>query len=707
METLGSRTRTLLVLLFLGTCGRTVVLAEGWLFLVETHNAPVLEDRQAAQEVCERHGARLASAEELKEAVGRCSFPSCTRGWLAGPAVGTIICDHTVRGQQGKKAAHVKVENVTVVTRQMDIFCFKDQGVAVCGDPPSFPHVLLQTQTGSEMGDELTYTCAPGYTVPSGQSTFSLLCNSCGEWYGQVQLCVKDAFSSTLHCDHGGGTMRSHRFSHNALRREERKAKENSAVRRIVAAVIMHLVFTTSTYPARVPGQTADLALQPHWPCPRSGETEVQVDYEDKFPGEGRVSYEDSDGREETSPSETEDYEPEQGLGERRGGRPGTRTPRPEEQQRVEAEDVDGERDTQPPSVSTESSVSLLSQKHLFWFPSETFHEPERPGVTRVTGVVGVTVAPAWEEDNRIGVRSSGSMEDIKEDIKALDVAKTGPQNHGHEGLREHGAGTDESWLDGYPVTEEAREKEEEEEDDEGRPGAGSTAEEKDGGLEDDRRTDGPNHVETGQPQRSSSAPSAGFTRVTVSPTRPVRYGIKYVPAGPAPASTAHGGDVDLQPSARHPLPIHLSTTAAPPTVPWPTTDTLYPLLDHMPSPTKWEEVTLPYQEAPPGGATTDSSHRFPGTRLYEEPMKRNLTQRGPEPEAPPTQEPCVGEGCSLTGRGPVAVIVGVALCVLLAAAALTVWCCKKRQQKSSVYKMNGQGQSGTGSQHIEMQQKV
>uniref|UniRef100_A0A8C9SPZ9 Sushi domain containing 5 n=1 Tax=Scleropages formosus TaxID=113540 RepID=A0A8C9SPZ9_SCLFO len=599
-----------------------------WLFLVETHNAPVLEDRQAAQEVCERHGARLASAEELKEAVGRCSFPSCTRGWLAGPAVGTIICDHTVRGQQGKKAAHVKVENVTVVTRQMDIFCFKDQGVAVCGDPPSFPHVLLQTQTGSEMGDELTYTCAPGYTVPSGQSTFSLLCNSCGEWYGQVQLCVK-------------------------------------------------------------------------------GETEVQVDYEDKFPGEGRVSYEDSDGREETSPSETEDYEPEQGLGERRGGRPGTRTPRPEEQQRVEAEDVDGERDTQPPSVSTESSVSLLSQKHLFWFPSETFHEPERPGVTRVTGVVGVTVAPAWEEDNRIGVRSSGSMEDIKEDIKALDVAKTGPQNHGHEGLREHGAGTDESWLDGYPVTEEAREKEEEEEDDEGRPGAGSTAEEKDGGLEDDRRTDGPNHVETGQPQRSSSAPSAGFTRVTVSPTRPVRYGIKYVPAGPAPASTAHGGDVDLQPSARHPLPIHLSTTAAPPTVPWPTTDTLYPLLDHMPSPTKWEEVTLPYQEAPPGGATTDSSHRFPGTRLYEEPMKRNLTQRGPEPEAPPTQEPCVGEGCSLTGRGPVAVIVGVALCVLLVAAALTVWCCKKRQQKSSVYKMNGQGQSGTGSQHIEMQQKV
>lgn len=60
-----------------------------------------------------------------------------------------------------------------------------------CGDPPSFPNARLQGHTGFEMGDELLYTCVPGYVMPSGHSAFSLLCDSCGEWYGLVQICVK------------------------------------------------------------------------------------------------------------------------------------------------------------------------------------------------------------------------------------------------------------------------------------------------------------------------------------------------------------------------------------------------------------------------------------------------------------------------------------------------------------------------------------
>lgn len=63
-------------------------------------------------------------------------------------------------------------------------------GVA-CGDPPSFPNARMQGQSEFEMGDELLYTCLPGYVMPSGQSAFSLLCDSCGEWYGLVQVCVK------------------------------------------------------------------------------------------------------------------------------------------------------------------------------------------------------------------------------------------------------------------------------------------------------------------------------------------------------------------------------------------------------------------------------------------------------------------------------------------------------------------------------------
>lgn len=60
-----------------------------------------------------------------------------------------------------------------------------------CGDPPSFPYARLQEHSGYDMGDELLYTCVPGYVMPSGRSAFSLLCDSCGEWYGLVEICVK------------------------------------------------------------------------------------------------------------------------------------------------------------------------------------------------------------------------------------------------------------------------------------------------------------------------------------------------------------------------------------------------------------------------------------------------------------------------------------------------------------------------------------
>lgn len=60
-----------------------------------------------------------------------------------------------------------------------------------CGDPPSFPNAHLQGHSGYEMGDELLYSCMPGYVMPSGLRAFSLLCDSCGEWYGRVEICVR------------------------------------------------------------------------------------------------------------------------------------------------------------------------------------------------------------------------------------------------------------------------------------------------------------------------------------------------------------------------------------------------------------------------------------------------------------------------------------------------------------------------------------
>lgn len=79
-----------------------------------------------------------------------------------------------------------------------------------CGDPPSFPNVRLQGHSGYEMGDELLYTCVPGYAMPSGHSAFSLLCDSCGEWYGRVEICVKGkkAFKSCFNCFEVGTEMK-------------------------------------------------------------------------------------------------------------------------------------------------------------------------------------------------------------------------------------------------------------------------------------------------------------------------------------------------------------------------------------------------------------------------------------------------------------------------------------------------------------------
>lgn len=69
-----------------------------------------------------------------------------------------------------------------------------------CGDPPSFPNARLQQHSGYEMGDELLYTCVPGYAMSSGHRAFSLLCDSCGEWYGLVEMCVKGESDCTRTC---------------------------------------------------------------------------------------------------------------------------------------------------------------------------------------------------------------------------------------------------------------------------------------------------------------------------------------------------------------------------------------------------------------------------------------------------------------------------------------------------------------------------
>lgn len=59
------------------------------------------------------------------------------------------------------------------------------------------------------MGDELLYVCAPGHVTGRRETAFTLLCNSCGEWYGLVQACGKGKpWAARLHlptcCQHSG-----------------------------------------------------------------------------------------------------------------------------------------------------------------------------------------------------------------------------------------------------------------------------------------------------------------------------------------------------------------------------------------------------------------------------------------------------------------------------------------------------------------------
>ncbi|MBN3325933.1 SUSD5 protein, partial [Atractosteus spatula] len=583
--------------------------AAGRVFIVESKSGSEGLDAEAAQRACDSEGGRLASVEDLRQAVAECSFTACMRGWLAGPTIGTTVCNSLGSGQQSMTAVVVKTENASTASAQLDTFCIKDKGKP-CGDPPSFPHTSLQGHTGFEMGDELLYVCAQGYVMASGRSAFSLLCDSCGEWYGLVQACVKD-------------------------------------------------------------------------------ETEAHIDYEDKFPDGRHLSYED--------PEEPEDRRTE-GEGE-------------------EGVEDSTDRDFQEPTTPTESPVSLLSQKHLFWFPSETFHEPEEPGEKEVTAREGA--GPVFTDgDNHIGVKTSGSATegvpgfDDREDFP-IDLPAGDPKNDTKQATKDSVASTDESWLDGYPVTQEVAE--------DGEKVGGSSTEIEDGEVPG--VTDRPNHVEISRADTASTAPSPGFTQIAAAPTGQIHYGVQHLPAAltpsPAPENESAGeGAEEAAPrftttpsEAAHADTITPSESASedhelavtPTVASWETTDALYPIVDHMPEPTDSNDNTTPYQI--PRETTAGSSDDFAGTGLYEEYITRNLTH-GPGAKLRPTAAPCVGEDCPQHSSGPMIAVIIVAICLLVVVATLAVWCYKKRQQKSSVYKMNGKGQT-RHPQQIEMQQKV
>ncbi|XP_008491389.1 sushi domain-containing protein 5 [Calypte anna] len=589
------------------------VQADGKVFALESKNSSRVLDLAEAEKACVDLSARLATAEELKRAVLDCSFSACTTGWLAGGSTGTIICRKTGSKQQSMKAIDVKIETDPFVNDQYDAFCVKDEDKP-CGDPPSFPHTTLHGHTGFEMGDELLYVCAQGYVMGSGETAFTLLCDSCGEWYGQVQACVKD-------------------------------------------------------------------------------ETEAHIDYEDNFPDDRSIPIVENErvnGKEETE-QEQEQLSFGKSSDE---GRMGS----------TKAVTQDTDTPEKRSKAPTESPVSLLSQKNLFWFPSEALSEPD-------TETADATRAQFSEGDNHIGVKTAYDERGAKmfydsEDFPIGPILTTNDTKAETDAV----AITDESWLDGYPVTQEVVEDDEEE----GDKVDGSM------GTEDDivLTTDQPNHIEVGKSGNGSPAPEESLTQIVAATTRIDDEVAKETP-GPLISvsdlenlSVSRGYDDDAwDHSTTSPeiMTQETSTTTMFDITSLKTSMSETSVIISPSDPTSYaepkESTTYPEQvatTAPAPDVITDTSSQ----ELAEQ---ENLTQ-GLGEKPVPTSEPCEGEDCSKSSKGAIIAVIVILLCLLLVAAVLAVWFFKKRQQKNSVYKLNGRCQPRHHCyhhyhhQHIEMQ---
>ncbi|XP_041281167.1 sushi domain-containing protein 5 [Onychostruthus taczanowskii] len=590
------------------------VQADGKVFALESKNNSQGLDLAEAEKACVDLSARLATAEELKRAVLDCSFAGCTTGWLASGSAGTIICRKTGSKQQSVKAIDVKIETDPFVNDQYDAFCVKDEDKP-CGDPPSFPHTILHGHTGFEMGDELLYVCAPGYVMGNKETAFTLLCDSCGEWYGQVQACVKD-------------------------------------------------------------------------------ETEAHIDYEDNFPDDRSIPVAENDhgnGREEIEQEQIQLSFSKTSEEGRTGSTNGV----------TQHTDI-SEKGSKAP---TESPVSLLSQKNLFWFPSETFSEPEPEKETDDS-----TKAQFSEGDNHIGVKTVYEEPGTKmfydsEDFPIGPILTTNDTKTAMDAV----AITDESWLDGYPVTQEVVE-----DDEEGDKVDGSM------GTEDDiiLTTDQPNHVEVRKLGNGSPAPEEGQTQIVAATTVVDDEGAEEtaVPltsvSGLENFSVSRGyGDAvwehpatSLETVTQEPTTMILFDISSSKTSMSETSVTTSPS-DHTPYIEPGDTTTYPEQVA----TTAPAPEIITDTASQELAEQENLTQ-GLGEKPVPTSEPCEGEDCPKSSKGAIIAVIVILLCLLLVAAVLAVWFFKKRQQKNSVYKLNGRCQPRHHCyhhyhhQHIEMQ---
>ncbi|XP_077362562.1 uncharacterized protein susd5 isoform X1 [Festucalex cinctus] len=690
----------------------SVVHADGRVFVVELGNSSSSSSFREAEQTCASRQARLASASELRHAVMECFFSLCTRGWLYGGSLGTTVCNY-VGGSL--KAVDVKTENATGDTTTFNGFCIKDKGVP-CGDPPSFPNARLQGHSGFELGDELLYTCVPGYVMPNGHRTFSLLCDSCGEWYGLVQICVKD--STETHVDYED----QFRYADTDHQNEDDRTAEG------------HGPTTDSEEPR-------DRELQ-----------EISFQREEEVPnldGQHEVGGDGGDAK------ETRGSEKERAV-EDSAGHLGW-----------------GQEEQVLTTASTDPPVSLLSQKHLFWFPSEAFQQQQEQ---HPVSVDPVTLTPtqrssgSQSEENlndhgqesldhsdgsqveQIPVQQEGldkvdSYKDQRDDHYDMgehEEVRSASQNNSSEErgvhedgshLQEHPDGSDEH-LDRDDHDDLIHEEQFDHDDDDhdeqydhenhdhddhvhqyedhddhndhydhdnhedhdgedrnhdtedGRPGGNDSRAEHDSFEDDDHQ-----HVVFPETSATSQNATRDDTRV------PTTTDETWLDGHPV---AAHPNEVEeLTPDASVQETPESDPQDTTPDNPASSSDTLEYNTQQMVPTHSWllDLTQHPFPDPAQDSNNLDGEHT-----LHNLPGETG--ERG-DVEGEKGEAVCIGENCpppSTSRRGPTVAAIIAAVCVVVAAIILTVWCYRRRQQKSSAYNMNGKGQS---SQHMEMQQKV
>ncbi|XP_034560547.1 sushi domain-containing protein 5 isoform X2 [Notolabrus celidotus] len=668
------------------------------------------------------------------------------------------------------------------------------------------------------MGDELLYTCVPGYLMPSGHKAFSLLCDSCGEWYGMVEICVKD--ETVGHIDYEDKFPDSYE---EAEHHNERPAEAQGEVYEEV-----HGAANPSQKPQEM-GFTAEVEEEPQ-------------DQREEHTVEGEVIGIRFEGRETDEERPVEDF-----IGHPRWQ---------QERREVVTTDV---------APATQAPVSLLSQKHLFWFPSEAFQEEGHPVSSNPSTQTTQRASGAQSEESKeqesqerkdhhqhsVPVddhdpepedddhntddrddrndshhqdkddhedshhddqeeADSHQEEDDRDDhmkhyIPAQDRhekhddhddhydmgeheeerehVRYGSQEYDdrddtydeHEGYEDHGdltgdhekesqehpdgseehpdrddhddgqheehydlegddnehypdhgghehddhdsyddhdshedfddahqhviistakddrqnitqkaAGgkvtTDDTWLDGYPVVRV------EENDDSTTDGLRPEDEERETVV---RTSDKPNEVEIRRP-----VPYTNLPEVFMSPTDPslVQRGVEET----LPGFTYTAAPSQPSDSPSHPDTLDYDTQQAAPTHSWLGGPTEHPYLDQDPAQPMQDTDTLS------GVIEEHTLHNLPGEK----------GERG-EMEGEMGEAMCIGENCSSpppssSSRGPTVAAIIAVVCMVAAAVIIGVWCYRRQQQKSSMYEMNGKGQSQSRQgQHIEMQQKV